>query len=213
MTALTNAPANIAPDDPQNQPVRKITVEEFARMPRTKLSELVDGVVVEKNNEPEAALYEWELEVGGSGGVNTFLAMQLGFFIQLYLVNNNIGYVSGADGTYILSPGLTRIPDVGFILKDRLSSPPTSFIPIPPDLAVEVISPSESAGDIVRKVGEYFTAGVGLVWIIFSDVRKVYVYTAEDKVQILNESDTLDGGEVLPGFTLPLRDLFAILNG
>jgi hypothetical protein len=80
-----------------------------------------------------------------------------------------------------------------------------------PDLAVEVLSPSNTEAEMARKRQEYFAAGVRLVWMVDPDARTVTVYTAPDQSTVLGEVDTLSGDPVLPGFTLPLRDLFAEL--
>jgi Uma2 family endonuclease len=81
-----------------------------------------------------------------------------------------------------------------------------------PDLAVEVLSPSNTRAEMARKRGEYFRAGVRLVWEIDPRKRGVRVYTAADQFTDLSAGDALDGGTVLPGFTLPLADLFAELD-
>jgi Uma2 family endonuclease len=81
-----------------------------------------------------------------------------------------------------------------------------------PDLAVEILSPSNTADEIQRKRGEYFNRGTQLVWIIDPRARTAEVFTAPAASTLLHEADTLDGGVVLPGFTLPLRDLFAELD-
>jgi Uma2 family endonuclease len=77
-----------------------------------------------------------------------------------------------------------------------------------PDLAVQVISPKDLAGELVCKIAEYFQAGVRLVWVVYPTHRLVYVYERSNQVRVLMKSDTLDGGHVLPGFRLPLDRLF-----
>jgi Uma2 family endonuclease len=77
-----------------------------------------------------------------------------------------------------------------------------------PDLAVEVVSKSNGAEEIVEKVGEYFQAGIGLVWVVYPRVRQIYVYTSAIQVRILPESAELDGGEVVPGFRFSVKRLF-----
>ena len=77
-----------------------------------------------------------------------------------------------------------------------------------PDLAIEVIKPSNKADEVIRKLREYFQAGVWRVWIVYPSVRQVYVYESFNKVVILREGDDLDGGELLPGFRLGLVELF-----
>jgi Uma2 family endonuclease len=82
---------------------------------------------------------------------------------------------------------------------------------VAPDLAAEVLSPSNTRGEIARKLKEYFLAGVRLVWIIDPKTRTARAHTAPDEFVALAEADALDGGDVLPGFRLPLKTLFARL--
>jgi Uma2 family endonuclease len=109
-------------------------------------------------------------------------------------------------------PGLVRIPDVSFIVWGRMPPADAPAKPIPdlsPDLAVEVLSESNTRREMERKLQEYFEAGASLVWYIDLRARTVTVYTAPDQSTVLGESATLDGGDLLPGFALPLRELFA----
>ena len=112
-------------------------------------------------------------------------------------------------------PGLVRIPDVAFISWERLPGKvvvPDEAIPdLAPDLAVEVLSEGNTKEEMERKLKDYFFAGVRLVWYIDLKKRTAEVYTSPDQGVTLTEGQTLDGGEVLPGFRLPLRQLFALL--
>jgi Uma2 family endonuclease len=111
--------------------------------------------------------------------------------------------------------GLVRLPDVGFVSWDRLPGRRVPDEPIPnvvPDLAVEVLSPSNTAREMSRKRGEYFRAGVRLVWEIDPRTRTARVYTSETVFTDLTAGDELDGDPVLPGFRLPLAVLFAELD-
>ena len=77
-----------------------------------------------------------------------------------------------------------------------------------PDLAIEVVSPHDLADDLVEKTLEYFQSGVRLVWVVYPRHRRIYVYDGPGSVRVLQDSDALDGGKVLPGFSLPLSQLF-----
>jgi Uma2 family endonuclease len=112
-----------------------------------------------------------------------------------------------------LSVSRSRRPDVAFVTFERW--PLSRLIPatdnawdVVPDLAVEVISPSDLAEEILEKVSEYFQAGVRLVWIIYPQQRLAYVHESLTQVRCLSQADELDGGVVLPGFRLPLGNLF-----
>jgi Uma2 family endonuclease len=169
------------------------------REPRKRLGELVEGVLVEK-----AMGYR-------ESGLAFFVALMLDAFVR----PRNLGLITGEQGTVRLMAGLVRIPDVAFTSWDRIPGRRWPTAPIPtlaPDLAVEVLSSSNTPAEMARKRLDYFTAGVRLVWEIDPDARTVSVYTGVDTVRLLSAQDTLDGGAVLPGFTLPLRDLFAELD-
>jgi Uma2 family endonuclease len=103
------------------------------------------------------------------------------------------------------------MPDVAFVSWDRLPGRKQPKKPIPhlaPDLAVEVLSKSNTKAEMARKLKEYFEAGVQMVWLIEPRSRTVRVHTAPDQFSVLGEDQALDGGSFLPGFTMGVRDLF-----
>lgn len=109
--------------------------------------------------------------------------------------------------------GRVRIPDVAFIGFDRLPGRQVPRQAIPdlfPDLAVEVLSDSNTRQEMTIKLNEYFTAGTRLVWYVDPKTRSVDVYTGPDKVQRLTGDDLLTGGEVLPGFQTPVAAIFDV---
>lgn len=164
-----------------------------------KLCELVDGVLLEKV----------------MGFIQSALAGFLIEVLRAFIVPRNFGVVTGPDGTVELMSGLVRIPDVAFTQWDRLPGRRYPVAPIPqlaPNLAIEVLSQSNTPGEMSVKRQDYFTAGVELVWEIDPNARTVAVYTSIADVTTLTAADTLDGGSVLPGFTMPLQDLFAELD-
>ncbi len=157
-----------------------------------RLCELVDGVLVEKP----------------MGYDESRLAAELIYALVEFLRRHNLGTAAGADGMMRLLTGLVRIPDVSFVSWERL---PESYGPIPPiapDLAVEVLSESNTLKEMERKLREYFEAGTQLVWYVDPRSRTVTVYSAPDQHVILDESQTLGGGNILPGLEIPLRELF-----
>ena len=114
-----------------------------------------------------------------------------------------------------LFSGLVRIPDVAFVSWDHVPNRRVPTAPVPqlvPDLAVEVLSEGNTPGEMDRKRQEYFNAAVRLVWEIDPDTRTVTVYTSPTQATVLDETMSLDGGSVLPGFMLSLRDFFAELD-
>lgn len=168
--------------------------------PRKRLCELIDGVLVEK----------------AMGFRESRLAAILIRMLDLFVTAHNLGLVTAPDGTVRLWAGRVRIPDVAFFSWGRLPGRRLPDEPIPtlaPDLAVEILSRSNTAAEMLRKRQDYFAAGVLLVWEIDPEARTVHVYTApEPPMAVLTAADTLDGGAVLPGFSLPLNELFAELD-
>ena len=159
-----------------------------------RLCELVDGTLVEK----------------AMGFYEARLAMRLGRMIDTFVDENDLGVCVGADGMMRIATGLVRIPDVSFIGWDRLPGRQTPKEPIPdlaPDLAVEVLSEGNTKAEMVRKVREYFDAGVRLVWLIDPKKRTARVFSAPEKSILVRADQSLDGGEVLPGFVLSLANL------
>ncbi|HUY33613.1 MAG TPA: Uma2 family endonuclease [Pirellulales bacterium] len=163
------------------------------------LCELVEGVLVEKT----------------VGYNESRLAVVLGGLLHAFVASRNLGLVTGADGTMEIMPDLVRIPDVAFTDWDRLpgGEPPTSPVPrLAPTLAVEVLSISNTPGEMEVKREDYFDAGVVLVWEIDPRTRTAVVYSSVTDVIKLAADGVLDGGTVLPGFRLPLNELFAELD-
>jgi Uma2 family endonuclease len=164
-----------------------------------RLCELVDGTLVEK----------------GRGLRESLLAVFISSVLGPYCRLRNLGIVSGEQGTLRLWEGLVRIPDVAFISWDTLPGRRIPEEPIPelaPDLAVEVLSESNTRAEMERKRGEYFRAGTRLVWEIDPRTRTVTVYDAPENPVVLRDADVLDGANVVPGFALPVADLFGELD-
>lgn len=142
--------------------------------------------------------------------LTTFLIRLVGDFVE----DNLLGLILAPDAVLELLPNLDRAPDLSFV---SYASLPGGVAPgrhdnvpaVVPDLAVEVLSDSNTPAEMKRKRGEYFRAGVKLVWIIDPDTRVATVYTADDDGTAVPAGGTLSGEPVLPGFTLHLGDLFA----
>jgi Uma2 family endonuclease len=161
-----------------------------------RLYELVNGVLVEKvGGYSEALLIPW-----------------LAFLLHRHGKAHDLGSIAGPSGGVRLAPGVVRLPDLSFVYWDRLPGrtvPSDPILGLAPDLAVEVLSPSNTKQEMALKVREYFLAGVRLVWLVGPGKRTVRVYTAPDQSVRLPEGQALDGGDVLPGLRLPLREVFA----
>jgi Uma2 family endonuclease len=174
------------------------TVEDVVRLRNKtrRLYELVDGTLVEKI----------------MGAKESFIAVQVSTLLNNHShARGNLGMVLGADGMMKLMKKLVRIPDVSFTSWDRVPGRVVTDEPVPdlaPDLAVEVLSEGNTRGEMERKLKEYFFSEVQLVWLIDPRARTVRVHTSPDDAEELGERDTLDGGDVLPGFSVPVASLF-----
>lgn len=177
------------------------TVADVIRMEEkyNRLFELVDATLVEKV----------------MGLRESLVAGEISYAVKKYVKDNgNPGVVSGEAGTIKLLGALVRIPDVAFIAWDRFPNRqvPAAKVPeVVPNLAVEVLSRGNTVLEMERKLKEYFLAGVDLVWFVSLEPRMVKVFTSPDNWVQLTDTDTLSGGTVLPGFTIPVADLFATL--
>lgn len=164
--------------------------------PEKRLCELIDGALVEK------AMGTWE----------SLLAARLIMLMGPFVDENDLGVVLGPDGMLRILPRQVRIPDVCFISWERLPEgefPDEAVAGLVPDLAVEVLSPSNTRGEMERKLRDFFRAGVRLAWLIEPKTETADVHTSPTDVRHLTKNQVLDGGDVLPGFRLPLKQLFA----
>ncbi len=160
-----------------------------------RLCELVDGTLVEK----PLGFYE------------SRLAVTLIFFLELYSRDNDLGIVLGEAGLMRVEPKQVRIPDVAFYSWEQFPGrilPLGSILDRVPDLAVEILSPSNTKKEMARKRKEYFLGGCTLVWEVDPLKRTVRVFTSPDESTLVREKGTLDGGTVLPGFTLRVAQWF-----
>jgi Uma2 family endonuclease len=159
-------------------------------------------------------LVQGELEeLPMSSHISSLIAARIIFELQAFVLPENLGHVTVPDGAYVLreNPATVRIPDVAFTRLNRLPPPAerTRFLRLAPDLVVEVISPSDAAAAINNKVQEYLDAGVSLVWVVYPERRMVQVFVPDRTSRSYFEGDSLDGGDVLPGFTLAVETIFA----
>lgn len=119
----------------------------------------------------------------------------------------------GEQTGFILTrrPDTVRAPDISFVPDARLPplGPGDGYFPGPPDLAVAILSPSNHAAAMQRKVDQYFAAGTRLVWVIDSHKQTITVHAPRRASEILNENDALDGEDVIPGFRYEIAELFA----
>jgi Uma2 family endonuclease len=167
-----------------------------AKAPRKRLCELVDGTLVEK----------------AMGTEESLLAGVLITLMGSYVRKHKLGGVLPGDGMLLLEPGLVRIPDVCFISRKQIAenkeARKKTIATFVPELAVEVLSRSNTKKEIARKLRDYFRRGARLVWVIDPRKEQAEVYTSPTDKRVLEAEDFLDGEDVIPGFRLKLADLF-----
>jgi Uma2 family endonuclease len=160
-----------------------------------RLCELVDGVLVEKP----------------MGFTESRIAILLGAALQNFVTEHDLGIITGESGMIRIPSNLVRIPDVAYFAWRHFPHrqlPDEGAPEISPDLAVEVLSKSNTPREMTRKLGEYFSAGVRLVWFVDPTAQTVTVYSSPARSTVLASRDSLDGGKILPGFKLPIASLF-----
>jgi Uma2 family endonuclease len=176
-------------------PHKVYTPEDLLTLRNGDLYELVGGQLVERNMGAESSL----------------IGQSIGAFLWNFNCIHRLGWVLGPDTTYECFewiPRHARRADVSFVKRSRLSRVPKGTIKIAPDFAVEVVSPKDTHSEVSAKVGEYLQAGVPLVWVVNPDTRTADVYRRGSAAR-LHGDDEPDGEDVLPGFRLNLRALFA----
>ena len=185
------------------QQLQKISADRFIALVDSpeyadRIVELVEGEIVEMSK-----------PTGLHGQITFLLSLKIGNFV----VDNGLGIVTAADTGFVLERNpdggdTVRGLDIAYISGAKVPSVlPDQLVDVAPDLAVEVISPSNEAADIRLKIRQLLEAGTALVWIVYPEMRIVDVHTL-DGATTLNAADTLSGGEVLPGFEIPVREIF-----
>lgn len=154
------------------------------------------------------------IEMSPSHETHGLLTNEIAFLVTAYARDHKLGHVYGAETGFKLAenPDTVYGVDVAFVSKARLKRATEDFFAGAPDLAVEVVSPGNTRIEIHEKVKDYFGAGTRLVWVVYPKSRAIYVYRSESEVTILKADQTLEGGEVLPGFSIHIADIFAVLD-
>ena len=177
----------------------KFTLEEFERiidLPENadKLFEFIGGEIVEVPSKPYASA----------------IGYNVGTEIGLYVQDNKLGHVTGEAGGYMVA-GERYAPDVAFISYARQPAlAREGYNPNPPDLAIEVEFPTstQSERNLRIKLANYLAVGT-VVWVVYPETREIEVYLPGHPVKILGMNEVLPGGDVLPGFEMAVRDIFA----
>jgi Uma2 family endonuclease len=172
------------------------TPEDLLALPNGEGYELVDGQLVERNMGYE------------SGWVGSRLLVRLGGFSEAHQLGDALSSEVGYQ-CFPQQPGLVRKPDVSFVRSGRLPGGihPKGWAKFPPDLAVEIVSPNDSAEEVEKKLNDYRKAGVSLIWVIYPGARVARVHRHEGTPGYLTEDDALSGEDVIPGFRCALREI------
>jgi Uma2 family endonuclease len=179
-------------------PTRLVTAAEFEHTPSINArTELVKGVII-----------SYPFNDFAHGALAATICMWLGQFVFA----QRLGDVLATGTGFILShnPDTVRAPDAAFVTAERVAQAKRleGFFDGAPDLAVEVVSPDDKAEEIDAKVLEYLEAGCRLVWVVQPRTKTITEYRSLDQVRVLTQRDTLDGADVVPGFTVPVKEIF-----
>jgi Uma2 family endonuclease len=173
-----------------------ITGEELSRMPDLGPCELVEGRIVPM---PPTSSVHGEIETDVSAA------------LKAYARETGKGRVMGGEvGVYVRrDPDTVRAADVLFISHERYSRRESkSYLDVAPELVVEILSPDDLWSEVMEKLNEYFSAGVDAVWVLDPRRKEVFSYRSLTEVQRFGEGQILTDEEILPGFSLPISDLF-----
>jgi len=175
----------------------RITPEQLLEIPDWHRFELVDGQLVER----------------AMGAESSSVAAAIIALLRNYVHERHLGRVFATDCGYQIfedDPNRVRLPDGSFIAAGRLPGDklPKGHVRIPPDLAVEVVSPNEIADNLETKRVEYLRAGIRAVWIVYPEARTVHVFRKGGPSSVLGDKDELTGEDVVPGFRCRVSELF-----
>jgi Uma2 family endonuclease len=177
---------------------RRVTVEEFESMPLEGRWELIDGELVEMSPSAEES---------------SNVGLTIGAILWTFVHEKRLGRLYNAEGGFVLFPdrATVRAPDVAFVRADRVphGEARKHFSRLAPDLAVEVLSPSDRPNEVVAKIELYQEAGVPLIWLVDPDSQTVTVLAIGRAMKVLHAGDVIDGGDVLPGFSAQVAEFFA----
>lgn len=186
-------------------PQKLVTADEFWEMQSqfpNERTELVNGKVIRM--------------APASAGHGKY-SIGIGALLWVYVKKKKLGIICAAETGFVLEDKTVRAPDAAFVSQSRLDAhrketgaeiSMEKFWPFAPDLAVEVVSPGDRAGEVADKVRDWLKSGVRLVWVIYPRSQTAHVFTAPETMQILEADNVLSGGEVVPGFSCKVSEIF-----
>ncbi|MCI3280403.1 Uma2 family endonuclease [Synechococcus sp. PCC 6717] len=156
------------------------------------------------------------VDMGSSGALHGYVCSLLVAALASYVLPQKLGVILDSSTAFKMKSGNRRSPDISFFAKERLQGMtelPTGFLDGAPDLVVEILSPGNTVEEIETKITEYFDNGARLVWVISPTQHYILVYrSTQEPDRLLKSTDSLDGEDVIPGFTLPVAELFQKLS-
>ena len=180
----------------QNPVAEPMTAEELERLDIPgKVTELIRGRLVVR--EP-------------AGTNHGRIAARLLFLVGEYVYRHRLGVIFAQDTGFKIEskPDTVRAPDVAFLAQDRADQlPRRGYAALAPDLLAEIVSPDDSRGEVLAKVGGWLAAGVRLAWVIYPERPEAQIFRADGTVSIVGADGNLEGEDVLPGFSVPLTDV------
>lgn len=172
------------------------TPEDLLSMPDRGRYELIDGQLVERNMSIESSM----------------IAAIINGRLVAHVLANKLGWLFQSDGGLQIfsdSPNKVRFGDGAYVSRRRLPNRPGhGHLQVAPELVIEVVSPNDEAADVNEKVREYLAAGVLLVWVVYPESRSIDIYRPSARNTQLTEADELSGEDVIPGFSMPVREIF-----
>ncbi len=177
--------------------LKLLTAEDVEKLPDDVFCELIDGVLI---------------ELTPPGGEHAFITSNVSALLTLYVKGHKLGRALTGDPGFILrrNPDTVRAPDIAFLSTERAARVTRwrGYLEVPPDLVVEVISPSNTAAEVQSKVHDWLEFGVRLVWLIYPETRSVQVVKSLQERLDLTEAAVLDGYDIIPGFSAQVSELF-----
>lgn len=173
-----------------------ITADAFLLMPESEGAELADGEIAEVP----------------MGGMSSWIGGTLHTFVNMFLLTHHLGWAFPQESGIAIWPGRNRVrkPDLTYVRYGRLPGgrPPEGWLTVVPDLVAEVVSPGDRVEDLEQKLAEYREAGIPLIWVIYPATRTAHVLGANRQRRELGPDGVLDGEDILPGFSIPLANIF-----
>lgn len=184
----------------------------------TVAAEAQAGLVTAQEALEQAREGRWELvrgeilEMPPPGWEHSIRSASLIEYLRTHVRVNRLGHILSNDPGFLVArnPDSVRAPDIAFIAQEKVPEPlPKGWITVVPDLVVEVISPNDRWNKVQEKIAEWLRFGVRLIWVVDPESRSISVYGPDQPLQVLTEQDTLGGEEIVPGFSVPVREIFA----